>query len=256
MRARNLIIAILSTVVPAVASDTGNLQRIDAHVHVFAPDPGYAAFLERNNLRVLNICVLDKHEKGFEQGVEPQHRAAREVFKISNGRAAWCSSFDDGGFERPGFAHATESALEKTFREGAVAVKIYKDIGMELKSRDGKYVMPDNLAFAPVLDFIAGKGRTLFAHIAEPSAAWRPLDPNSPHYGYYRANPDWHMYQHPEHPRKETILAARDRMLKRTPTSKWSAAIWAAWRMTWTRSPSAWTRIRISPWIRPPGFPT
>jgi predicted TIM-barrel fold metal-dependent hydrolase len=57
----------------------------------------------------------------------------------------------------------------------------------------------------------------MWAHIAEPVGAWKPYDPKDPDSGYYRENPGWLMYGHPERPSKETIIAARDRMLGRHP---------------------------------------
>lgn len=190
----------------------GAVERIDAHVHVFEPAAAYFQMLERLKMRVLTVCVVDKHDRGFEEA-GPQHKLALKVVQESGGRVGWCSTFDPGDFEKPGFAERAIAQLERTFADGAAAVKIYKSIGMELKTAAGKYAMPDDPAFAPVLEEVARRGRTLYAHIAEPWAAWRPLDPASPHFDYYKSNPDWHMYLHPERPRKEAILAARDRML-------------------------------------------
>ena len=202
-----------------VRQSNPRFERIDAHAHVFNTAPEFAALLERLNLRILNICVVDKHDPGFEE-VEPQHAKALEVFRVTHGRAAWCSTFDPQDWERPSFAKGIILKLNKTFDDGAVAVKIYKSIGMELKSKDGKYLMPDNAVFTPILEDIAARHKTLYAHIAEPTSAWQPLDPASPDYSYYKANPDWHMYLHPERPSKETIIAARDRMVKAHPRLK------------------------------------
>jgi predicted TIM-barrel fold metal-dependent hydrolase len=77
--------------------------------------------------------------------------------------------------------------------------------------------MPDDPVFDPIMADIEQHNITLFAHLAEPTSAWQPLDPASPDYDYYKNNPDWHMYLHPERPSKESILAARDRLLKRHP---------------------------------------
>src|SRR5258706_8661479 len=195
---------------------TSGLARIDVHTHVFNPTPAFYALLNRLNLRVLNICVLDKHESNY-LNLNEQQTAAIKAFRTSQGRAAWCSSFDPDDWESPGFAQRTIVQLNKTFDEGAIAVKIYKVIGMELKSRDGKYLMPDDPVFVPIFNAIEARNKTLYTHLAEPWSAWRPLDPASPHYGYYKKNPDWHMYLHPERPAKETILAARDRILERHP---------------------------------------
>jgi predicted TIM-barrel fold metal-dependent hydrolase len=98
-----------------------------------------------------------------------------------------------------------------------VAVKIWKSIGLDLKTASGRYVMPDDPAFAPVFDMMAKSGKTLLAHLAEPKASWGPLSPNDPNFAYYRDNPAWHMYKHPERPSYETVIAARDRMLKAHP---------------------------------------
>ncbi len=192
------------------------LARIDAHAHVFNSAPVFYDLLNQLDLRLVNICVVDKHDRGFEEA-GPQHAKASEVYQGSQGRAAWCSTFDPQDWETPGFAERSIRLLDQTFKDGAIAVKIYKSIGMELKSRAGKYLMPDDPLFDPILDQLQARHKTLYAHLAEPSAAWRPLDPASPHYGYYKNHPDWLMVLHPERPSKAAILAARDRMLARHP---------------------------------------
>jgi predicted TIM-barrel fold metal-dependent hydrolase len=59
--------------------------------------------------------------------------------------------------------------------------------------------------------------RTLIAHLAEPDGAWMPLDDKNPEIRYYSSNPQWHMYNKPDAPNKEAILAARDRIAERYP---------------------------------------
>jgi predicted TIM-barrel fold metal-dependent hydrolase len=192
------------------------LAPIDAHTHVFSSAPALYEMLQKLDLRILDICVLDRYRRGFNDA-KAQQSTGLEVFRASRGRAAWCSTFDPEDWESPGFSRHVIADLEKTFDEGAVCVKIWKSIGLDLKSRQGAYLMPDNPVFDPILDAIAAHNKTLFAHLAEPSEAWRPLDPSSVYYEYYKANPDWHLYLHPERPSKESILAARDRMLQRHP---------------------------------------
>ncbi len=192
------------------------LQRIDAHAHTYLADPVFLQMLERQNVRVLNICVVDKYEKGYEEA-PLQHALALKVYRAAKGRVPWCSTFDPQDFESPGFAQRAIAQLEETYRNGAVAVKIYKSIGMDLKKRSGAYLMPDDPVFDPIFQSVAAHDKTLYAHIAEPIGAWRPLDPKDPDYGYYKASPAWHMYGHPDKPSKEQILAARDRMIARNP---------------------------------------
>lgn len=189
---------------------------IDAHAHVFVDSPTVLALLDRMNMRFVNITVVDPYDKGFET-VEPQQKAAIAVARGAKGRAPWVATFDVADFQKPGFAASVIAQLQASFREGAIGVKIYKTIGMDLRRRDGKYVMPDDPAFAPILDAIATSGKTLYAHIAEPAGSWKAYDSSDPDSGYYRDNPLWQMYGKPGRPAKATIIAARDRMIAQHP---------------------------------------
>jgi hypothetical protein len=203
---------------PEVGSPS--FERIDAHTHVFNASPQFYEMLQRQNMKVVTICVVDKHTMRFYRKETPQRALALEVFRKSGGRASWISTFDPQDWESPGFAERVNKHLDQTFADGAVGVKIYKSIGMELKSKSGKYLMPDDPVFDPIVDHIAGKGKTLYAHIAEPMAAWLPLNPNDPDSAFYgdKQNRFWYMYGHPDRPSKATILAARDHMLHKHPT--------------------------------------
>lgn len=193
-----------------------HFPRIDAHAHVFHSAPEFYAMLESENIHVLDICVVDKYDRGYEEAA-PQNVKALEVSRASHGRVAWCSTFDPQDWEDSGFSSRVVRDLDKTFKEGAVAVKIYKSIGEELKSRTGKYLMPDDPVFDRIFTDIEAHNKTLLAHLADETEAWRPLDPTSPHYGYFRDNPHWYMYPLPNHPSKQAILAARDHVLKQHP---------------------------------------
>jgi hypothetical protein len=192
------------------------LAPIDAHAHAFVNDPALPALLKRLNLYILNICVVVEHGRGYDEAAQP-NRMAREFLHSTGGRAAWCSTFDPQDFEKPGFAERSIQVLNATFAEGAVAVKIWKAIGMDLKKRDGSYLMPDDPVFNPIYTDIAAHHRTLFAHLAEPASCWLPPNPASPSYGYYQQHPEWFMFLHPDHPSQQTILAARDRLLANNP---------------------------------------
>jgi predicted TIM-barrel fold metal-dependent hydrolase len=192
------------------------MRPIDAHAHIFVNSPEVRRLFDEMDFRFVNITCVDPYDRGYET-VEPQLREAFDVFRGSGGRAPWVSTFDAKDWESPGFAGRVITELEKTFKQGAVGVKMYKTIGMELRSKSGAFVLPDNPAFAPVLEAVARHNKTLYAHIAEPIGAWKPLDPKDPDYDYYKNNSSWHMYGHPERPSKAAILAARDRMLGQHP---------------------------------------
>jgi len=192
------------------------LAPIDAHVHLYTDDPAFGALLKRLNLRVLDILVIDDRDP-YGKGLEPQRSDTLKVVHATSGRALFCTTFSPYDFEDPGFAQRTIRQLDADFAAGAIAVKIYKVEGMEMKSKSGKYVMPDDPAFQPIYQSIAAHNHTVVAHIAEPDSCWQPPNPASPDYEYYKQHPEEYAYLHPEWPSKATILAARDHFLAENP---------------------------------------
>lgn len=204
---------------PVPAARAVAFGRIDAHAHFFAEAKPALDLLERLNLTAVNICVVDRHDPGYET-VEPQQRMARHLAEAARGRLPWIATFDDAGFAEPGFAARALAEVDRALAEGAHGVKVYKSLGMELRGGDGRYLLPDDAAFEPVFTGLARRGTTVYAHIGEPIAAWEPLDPKSPDYDYYKNAPAWHVHGRPGMPSKEQILEARDRLLAKHPTLK------------------------------------
>ena len=189
---------------------------IDAHTHLYKDDPAFGALLQRLNLRVLDICVIDDRDP-YAKGLEPQRSDVLKVVHVTGGRAVFCTTFSPYDFEEPGFSQRTIQQLNEDFAAGAIAVKIYKVMGMEMKSKAGKYVMPDDPAFEPIYKDIAAHHRTVVAHLAEPDSCWQPPNPSSPDYEYYQQNPQEYAHAHPEWPSKAAILAARDHLIAENP---------------------------------------
>jgi predicted TIM-barrel fold metal-dependent hydrolase len=192
------------------------LRPIDAHIHVFNPDPAYAALLDRLHLGGLNICVTDNRDPEY-ANVELQRNLAFSIARGTGGRAAVCTTFSPYDFESPGFSQRVNTQLRQDFKQGALAVKVYKTIGMQIKTKAGQYLMPDDPAFDPIYKEIAALGRTVVAHFAEPDSCWAPPDPASPDYSYYKEHPGEYAFLHPEWPSKASILDARDRLLAKHP---------------------------------------
>ena len=155
------------------------MHPIDAHVHVFKTDPKFQALLERLNLKLLNILVMDDTQPHRKE-LRPQIEDARTLVRSSRGHVALCTTFDPYKFDSPSFDADVIKQIDQNFAEGAVAVKIWKNIGMEIKDRNGKFIMADDPKFNPIYKDIAARGKTLLSHQAEPDVAWGPPDPSDP----------------------------------------------------------------------------
>jgi hypothetical protein len=192
------------------------IHPIDAHVHVFKTDPAFQSMLERLNLKILNILVMDD-TLPYRRELRPQIEGARTLVHSSRGHVALCTTFDPYKFDSPSFDADVIKQIDQSFSEGAVAVKIWKNIGMEIKDRNGKYIMADDPKFDPIYKDIAARDKTLLSHQAEPDVAWGPPDPSDPTWSYYQENPQWYVGNTPGFPSKETILDARDHVLANNP---------------------------------------
>lgn len=192
------------------------LERIDTHTHIHRIAPELFAALEKEQWRCLSICV--SRAIGEEPSdLDEMIRGSAEVHRATKGRIAWAIAFDARRFENRAFAGDTIAGLRKSFDQGAIGVKIWKNIGMGIRAKAGTYLLPDEAALTPVFEAIQKADKTLIAHLAEPDGAWLPLDKNNPEIGYYSQHPEWHMYGRAGVPPKEAILEARDRVLERHP---------------------------------------
>jgi predicted TIM-barrel fold metal-dependent hydrolase len=196
---------------PAPAYES--IRKIDVHSHVFEDLPALNELFHRANLRTINVCV-----PGGDGHVALMHRIAVDLYRKHPTLYPFTATFDVTDVNDPGYAEKTIAWLDTQFAQGAVAVKIWKEFGMEVKTRDGKFMFPDDPILDPIYAHLAKRGKPLHAHLAEPIDAWRPLDPNSPHYGYYSQNPQWHLHGKPEYPSHAAIIAARDNIMKKHPT--------------------------------------
>ncbi|MFZ1755082.1 MAG: amidohydrolase family protein [Caldilineaceae bacterium] len=193
---------------------------IDAHIHYGDDAPELLALLAEFDIRLLNISFALESGKGWRTTAERYRSLAAQRPE----RFAWCTSFDLPRLDDPGYVGETIAQLAQDFAAGAVACKVWKNVGMELRYPDGRFFQVDDPLLAPVFAWLAEQGHPLLAHIAEPLDCWLPLREGSPHYGYYSRNPQWHMYTRPDYPSHGELMAARNRVLAQHPSLRFVGA--------------------------------
>jgi predicted TIM-barrel fold metal-dependent hydrolase len=190
-----------------------SMPKIDAHAHVYVDLPAFTTMLERTGFRMINICdggndpAMLAAKRGWVQGLHEAHPD----------RYHFCPTFDLTRRAEPGYHDDVIRYLDTAFTQGAVMVKIYKEVGLELKKPDGSFLMPDDPIFDPIYSHMAQVGRPMLSHFAEPLAAWLPLDPESVHYSYYSRHPEWHFFTQRGIPAHENVIEARSRVLEKHP---------------------------------------
>jgi hypothetical protein len=200
--------------------DYHRVDKIDVHFHIRSEAPEFVEFAKQDRFRFVNIATYSANP----DEMRLRHRAAFAQQKAHPDRVIVASSFPMDGWDDPDWQARTIQYLDETFASGAVAVKLWKNIGMESKDQHGQLIMVDDPQLRPVIDHIAKKGIRLIGHLGEPRECWLPAERMVIHRGYYVQHPEYHMFLHPRMPTYEDQLAARDRMLAQHLDVKFCAA--------------------------------
>ncbi len=196
--------------------DFAKVEKIDVHTHVWTERNTFAEQAKKDNFRMLNIVVdLSKGQEFVEEQFDyciDQKKAYPDEFEIA-------TAFSIADWDNPDFTKNTIAWLDKCFAEGAIAVKVWKNIGMVFRDKNHQLIMVDNPKLDPIFDYLAKRKMPLLGHLGEPQNCWLPLDEMTVNNDreYYKEHPEYHMYKHPELPSYEEQIAARDRMLEKHP---------------------------------------
>jgi predicted TIM-barrel fold metal-dependent hydrolase len=202
--------------------DFEQVEKYDTHIHISVDDTTFVKQAERDNFKLLNVNVYS----GPTSNIERKQQVALRLLDKYPERLAYLTTFSLEGWDGPDWQDRTLAYLKESFKKGAIGVKIWKNVGMELRDKNGKFVMVDDPRLKPIIDFIEENDKTLLGHLGEPRNAWLPLEQmtvNSDR-NYFREHPQYHMYLHPEYPTYEEQVAARDRMLSKHPDLRFVAA--------------------------------
>lgn len=198
-------------------SDFHSVLKIDSHSHIDT----YKGILEgqalKDNFRLLTINV----DHSDSDAVIHQHEIALNSIKKYPGTVFYAATFyfDTVGFGTDDWSKKVISHLENNIAGGAVSVKIWKNIGMKERDRNGRFIMVDDPALDPVIDFIVSRHLPITGHLGEPRNCWLPLDKMTVRgdSSYFAENPQYHMFLHPDYPSYEDQINARDHMLEKHP---------------------------------------
>lgn len=196
------------------ADDFPSIKKFDTHIHIEKDNPVLVQQAIADNFHLLSI-----NGDWGPNTVEQQQQFALKAIRTNPKVVSLASSFEVSNWNDKDWQQKTIAYLKKSFEKGAVAVKVWKNIGMELRDRDGKFVMIDDPRFDPILDLIEKNNITLLSHQGEPKNCWLPLDSMTVQgdRNYFSENPKYHMYLHPEYPSYDDQINARDRMVAKHP---------------------------------------
>jgi predicted TIM-barrel fold metal-dependent hydrolase len=196
-------------------ADFVRVAKFDAHVHANVADGRFLGIARKDGFELLSINV----DYPDFPPLALQAQTARTLQTRDPQRFHYATTFSMKGFGTPGWTERTDAAIEAALAQGAVAVKVWKNIGMVETDPGGKRVFLDDPRFDGVMRHLEARHVPLIAHQGEPKNCWLPLDQMTTENdrSYFREHPEYYMYLHPEEPSYETLMAARDRFVARHP---------------------------------------
>jgi predicted TIM-barrel fold metal-dependent hydrolase len=189
--------------------------KIDTHIHLETFDDSFVEIVENNSFQLVTLVTRSMAQPVIQEEFD----YAKFLRDRHPETIVFATTFTMDGFGEPGWEEKTLKWLEKSFDEGATALKVWKDIGMTFRDKDSSFILIDDPRFDPIFDYVEAQGMTLVNHNGEPKNCWLPVDEMTVKgdSGYFSRNPQYHMYLHPEYPSYEELNAARDRMLENHP---------------------------------------
>jgi len=190
-----------------------NDKKIDVHTHISSDAVYLREVMDDLNLKMLTIC----NEGLKSDRLEAQRKAAIVISEKYPRYYTWCTTFDLNGTDSPGWSNRVIGRLKEDFERGALAVKVWKEIGMQLKNKDGNFIQIDHPVFEPVLDFISSEKKPLFMHIGDPVEYWLSTGADGlPDAWYAEGNDVWNRIgKFRGEVSYDTLMHARDRIIKK-----------------------------------------
>lgn len=182
---------------------------IDVHVHTSARRTGLAAdILAANGIsRFVNLSGGSPGD-----GLEGSLAAAAAM----GGRVVVCVNLRLRRYAQPDFAEGEVEMLSKAVALGARCLKIPKALGLYIPlPEDPDRLMPvDDPRLAPIFQAAGSLGLPVFIHTGDPKAFFEPMGPKNERMAELGVHPGWSFHD-ARFPRRDALLAARDRVLAR-----------------------------------------
>ena len=129
-------------------------------------------------------------------------------------RFAVFANLDFSDIDDANWGERSAAQLVADVRNGAQGLKFFKNFGMNVKYRDGGRVQVDDPKLDPVFEVCAREGLPVLIHVAEPAMFFEPFDKYNERWLELKLRP---RRKRPPEPSFETLVAERDRLVKRHP---------------------------------------
>jgi uncharacterized protein len=193
---------------------------VDVHTHgtsAFATDPAKIAEMDALNLRVLVDLSGGSDPARIKQKVDAiKGSEYKDRFRVF-ANVAWEGA---GG---PGWEQKALADLRESVKNGAIGLKIFKELGLRHKKADGTRLAVDDPALDPVWALCGELNIPVIIHTAEPQEFFSPVDYKNERWLELNIFPS---RQSPPsmYPSFEQLMKERDHVFQKHPKTRFIGA--------------------------------
>lgn len=203
--------------VPSSTIEQPSTYVIDAHNHLsdefgagwFRRDPsdlaeamdmvGVATFIDLDG--AWSHDVLTQRLSIFKPALGPRYQVTTGI------------RWDRWEIDGDAFGPRAADALEHDIDDGAIGLKVWKDLGLHVKRPDGTLATVDDRELSPIWDRAADLDVPVIVHTADPVAFWDPIDEANERRGELAMHPEW-SYASDHFPSFETLMEQFERLIR------------------------------------------
>jgi uncharacterized protein len=126
----------------------------------------------------------------------------------------------------PGWKDKELAALRQAVADGAIGLKIFKELGLRNTKADGSRLKIDDPDLDPIFQLCAELNIPVLIHTADPAQFFQPIDNHNERWLELGLFPN-RAYPQDRFPSFETLMQERDRMFARNPKTRFIAAHFA-----------------------------
>jgi predicted TIM-barrel fold metal-dependent hydrolase len=193
---------------------------IDIHNHTSVS----AANIEKlaGEMDSLNVRVLNNLSGGSDPDAVKQKVAFIRSSRHPD-RFRVFASVDWSGAGSPGWAERAVARLEQSVVNGAIGLKVFKNLGLSARGADGARLRVDDPALKPVWEACARLNVPVLIHVAEPQEFFSPLDTKNERWLELALFPE-RRHHGPGEPGWDELMEERDTMFAANPKTRFIAA--------------------------------
>lgn len=192
---------------------------VDIHSHqraTAANMPQLVKEMDALNLRVL-VNLSGSSGDTLRQNVETiRNSPYKDRFRVF-------ANVNWNGAGTPEWRQRETAALRQAVKDGAIGLKVFKELGLRNTKSDGSRLEIDDPDLDPIWQVCAELDIPVLIHTADPAQFFEPIDYHNERWLELGLFPN-RAYPQDQYPSFETLMGERDRMFARNPKTRYIAA--------------------------------